>query len=92
MHNNKVLRKEIIGGLIMNMLEYQKKILRKVSFSKELFNKELKKSIKWLSQTDLSQLVDWAKRNFSLQYFEIINNFQKILISSNNNNQKLLKS
>ena len=33
------------------MLEYTKLILRKVSFSRELFGKELKKSTKWLKNT-----------------------------------------
>jgi ACT domain-containing protein len=76
----------------MNMLDYQKKILKKVSFSKELFSKELKKSVKWLSKTDFTKLIDWAKRNFSYKYSDIISNFQKILIPANTQDQKLLKN
>ena len=38
------------------MLEFTKKILSKVSFDKDLFKKELKKSINWMSKKELLQL------------------------------------
>ena len=53
------------------MLEFSKKILRKVSFDKKLFKKELSKSIDWLSKREGLNLKIWALTTFS-QYKSII--------------------
>ena len=54
-----------------NMLEFTKKILSKVSFDKDLFKKELKKSIKWMNKKELLHLKIWSLITFS-QYKKII--------------------
>ena len=56
------------------MLEYQKLILKKVSFSKDLFKKELAKSYKWLNSTDFYNLIYWASKQFGNIYYDIIYN------------------
>ena len=53
------------------MLEFTKKILSKVSFDKDLFKKELKKSINWMSKKELALLKMWALASFS-QYKKVI--------------------
>jgi hypothetical protein len=53
------------------MLEFSKKILSKVSFDKNLFRKELSKSIRWLSKKEVLPLKIWALTTFS-QYKNII--------------------
>ena len=54
------------------MLEYSKTILQKVSFSKELFQKELKKSTRWLHKEELILLQIWCVATFSNIYGDII--------------------
>ena len=54
------------------MLEFSKKILRKVSFDKKLFRKELSKSIKWLSKKEVLTLKIWALTTFA--------NYKKIIL------------
>ena len=46
------------------MLEYTKLILRKVSFSRELFGKELKKSIKWLKKEEILAVRKFGKYSY----------------------------
>ena len=53
------------------MLEFNKKILSKVSFDKKLFRKELLKGVKWLNKRDGIILKIWALSTFS-QYKDII--------------------
>ena len=53
------------------MLEFTKKILSKVSFDKDLFKKELKKSTRWMSKKELTLLKIWALTSFS-QYKKVI--------------------
>ena len=53
------------------MLEFNKKILSKVSFDKKLFRKELRKGTKWLNKRDSLILKIWALSTFS-QYKDII--------------------
>ena len=55
-----------------SMLAYQKIILEKVSFSGELFHKELKKSLHWLNAEELDQLSIWLNINFLGLYPQII--------------------
>lgn len=55
------------------MLELCKEILAKVSFDRYLFQKELKKAIKWIkSPSELSQLKAWCIREFGEKYPTII--------------------
>jgi hypothetical protein len=54
------------------MLEYTKLILRKVSFSRELFKKELKKSIKWLKKEEILLLQSWCLITFGDIYGDVI--------------------
>lgn len=62
------------------MLEYIKIILGKVSFSKELFEKELRKAIKMLVPKEVEQLKDWCYARFSHLYEDILNrNFQGLI-------------
>ncbi|MBG65183.1 MAG: hypothetical protein CMP73_00815 [Flavobacteriales bacterium] len=53
------------------MLEFSKIVLKKVSFDKKLFKKELRKSAMWLSKSDMIILKIWALSTFS-QYNYII--------------------
>ncbi len=59
---------------IMKMLEYQKIILEKVSFSKDLFKHELTKSYKWLNNSEFNKLILWATKKFGKIYSDIIYN------------------
>ena len=62
------------------MLEYTKLILRKVSFSKELFGKELRKSLKWLKKEEIVALQAWCLVTFGDRYGDIIHQaFRHIL-------------
>lgn len=54
------------------MLEYSKLILRKVSFSRELFRKELNKSIKWLKNDEILLLQAWCILTFGDIYDDVI--------------------
>ncbi|MAN49596.1 MAG: hypothetical protein CMD04_02100 [Flavobacteriales bacterium] len=53
------------------MLNFSKSILKKVSFDKLLFKKELKKSISWLNKKDLLVLKSWCLASFT-KYNDII--------------------
>jgi hypothetical protein len=55
------------------MLRYTEIILQKVSFNKELFRKELKKSIKWLKKEEVVLLKAWVIVNFGNMYYDVIN-------------------
>ncbi len=55
------------------MFELSKEILQKVSFDRELFQKELKKAIKWLQNTaEVKKLRSWCIEKFGHVYNEII--------------------
>jgi hypothetical protein len=54
------------------MLEYFKLILSKVSFSKELFEKELKKAIAVLEMEDLKELEQWCYENYGEYYPNVL--------------------
>ena len=56
----------------MTMLDYQKTILNKVSFDKNLFRKELKKSYKWLKNDEIKNLSSWVKDQYYRMYPEVI--------------------
>ncbi|PKP17003.1 MAG: hypothetical protein CVU05_16275 [Bacteroidetes bacterium HGW-Bacteroidetes-21] len=50
------------------MLDYVKLILDKVSFDVNLFQKELIKSLKWLTDTEKNELEKWAENNYGNKY------------------------
>jgi hypothetical protein len=54
------------------MFEYSKEILTKVSFDKELFRKELIKSIKWVTADERKLLLLWCLATFQDKYGSII--------------------
>ncbi len=60
------------------MLEFSKKILRKVSFDKVLFKKELFKSIGWLNKKEVLKLKIWALITFSQYKITILEVFDQV--------------
>ncbi len=54
------------------MLEYAKVILPKVSFSRDLFNKELNKCISWLEEDQVQELFVWCNENFKEIYPDVL--------------------
>lgn len=56
-----------MGNFKNNLLDYCKHILIKVSFSRQLFWKEYRKSIKMLSDSESHILKFWMIRRFSLR-------------------------
>jgi hypothetical protein len=55
------------------MLEYCKLILSKVSFSKELFEKELRKAIHGLLlKEEIKIFMSWCYQEFSKTYYSIL--------------------
>ena len=54
------------------MLEMTKYVLKKVSFDKVLFRKELIKATKWLKKDDLLLLQAWCLVTFAGKYEEMI--------------------
>ena len=60
------------------MLEFSKKILSKVSFDKNLFRKELSKSIRWLSRKEVLTLKIWTLTTFSQYKNTILKVFDQI--------------
>ncbi len=55
----------------MSMLEMTKSVLRKVSFDKKLFRKELGKAKRWLRKEELVVLKAWCLVTF-VGYEEVI--------------------
>jgi len=60
------------------MLEFSKKILSKVSFDRKLFKKELRKSISWVSKTEVITLKIWTLTTFSEYKQTILEVFDQI--------------
>ena len=54
------------------MIEYAKVILPKVSFSRDLFRKELTKCVNWVEPEELTNLREWCKENFGEMYPKIL--------------------
>jgi hypothetical protein len=55
------------------MLEFTKKILRSVSFDKLLFQKELQKSLKWITDADeVKRFREWCIHEFGAIHPQII--------------------
>ncbi len=55
------------------MLEYVKTILQKVSFSRQLFEKELKKAVASLVPEEVLHLKTWCYQRFGEVYEAILN-------------------
>jgi hypothetical protein len=58
---------------IFIMLKYTETILEKVSFNKDLFKNELRKSFKWLKKEEIRILRSWCIINFGAIYMDVIN-------------------
>lgn len=55
------------------MFELTKKILVKVSFDPLLFQKELSKAIRWMSNTEeVQRLREWCMKEFGAKYPTIV--------------------
>lgn len=54
------------------MLEFSKQVLHKVSFDRSLFEKELRKALKWLSKDERAAFKAWCLVTFGV-YAEVIN-------------------
>jgi hypothetical protein len=57
------------------MLEYVKTILQKVSFNAHLFERELKKGMKYLMPTELEEFKDWCYSTFGRSHQPILNRY-----------------
>jgi hypothetical protein len=55
-----------------NFLELQMMVLENVSESQSLFEKELRKSFKWLAKDELQRLHSWAIAKFNDKYSKLI--------------------
>ena len=60
------------------MLEFSKNILSKVSFDKELFQKELQKSRRWLNKKEALTLKIWSLATFSQYKNTILEVFDQL--------------
>lgn len=54
------------------MIEYARIILPKVSYSSDLFRKELMKCIHWIEEENIEELFQWCKNNFGHIHPKII--------------------
>ena len=54
------------------MLKYTKTVLQKVSFNKDLFKKELQKSLRWLRKDEIIVLQTWCVLHFGSIYMDVI--------------------
>jgi hypothetical protein len=54
------------------MLELSKKILQKVSFDRQLFKKELRKSLNWVKPSERVLLKTWCLATFGATYRDVI--------------------
>lgn len=54
------------------MLDYAKMILLKVSFSKALFEKELRKALKHMLPADLLEFKTWCYQQFARIYRRVL--------------------
>lgn len=56
----------------LDMLEHQKLVLKNISYDKDLFRKELSKSVNWLKTSDLYKLFEWLRSKYWETHEEII--------------------
>jgi hypothetical protein len=65
----------------MKMLEHQKWVIKNLSGDKELFKKELYKSLAWLEKEEIEELVEWLKSNYwNTNSKEIVTVFRSYMI------------
>ncbi|KPQ15144.1 MAG: hypothetical protein HLUCCX10_09635 [Algoriphagus marincola HL-49] len=57
------------------MIEYVKTILQKVSFSRYLFEKELRKGLRLILPAELMEFRDWCYRMFGKTHEPILNRY-----------------
>ncbi len=55
------------------MLEHQKTVLKGVSNNKQLFKKELVKSLGWLNNSELTVFIKWVNDNYYNLHGDVIN-------------------
>lgn len=55
-----------------SMLELSKQVLKRVSFDKALFRKELSKAIRWINPNEKPLLKVWCLSTFSPVYRDVI--------------------
>ena len=55
---------QLEGHTKLNMLDYFKTILDKVSFDLKLFEKELRKALKTLVAEEIEELRNWCFKNY----------------------------
>lgn len=60
------------------MLKYVKEVLSKVSFDKELFEKELRKAFKLLMPFEIKELRNWCYQTFGHVYSPILDRCFKV--------------
>lgn len=60
------------------MLGLSKKVLKGVSFDKYLFQKELKKSIRYIKKDDLSKFYVWCLASFAMYNDIIVDAFDAV--------------
>ncbi len=56
----------------MQMFEYSKLVLQKVSFSEVLFEKELQKAKSFITSTEIKEFRAWCITEFGVRYQDII--------------------
>ncbi len=62
------------------MLELSKQILQKVSFDRKLFEKELRKSLRWIKKEERLLLKTWCIATFGHLYSDVIQSaFEKAM-------------
>lgn len=54
------------------MLEFSKKVLHKVSFDRSLFEKELRKALKWIKKEEQLIFKTWCLATFGGMYSDVI--------------------
>ena len=61
----------------MRMIDYVKTILQKVSFSTYLFERELRKGLRYLMPTEMEEFRDWCYQMFGRSHQPILNRYFK---------------
>ncbi len=62
------------------MIEYVKTILEKVSFSRYLFERELRKGLLFILPTEIKEFKDWCYSMFGQVHESILNRYFKLAI------------
>lgn len=58
--------------LMKQMLDFVKHVLTQVSFDKDLFRKELKKGLRWISPGERALLLTWCIAHFGQTHQDVI--------------------